>query len=231
MHAWKKILGVALLAAAPATSAAADPTPADVAAQLKKLSDTVESLRSEVAGLRRQVEDLRKGLKTEEVRGSNTRADLSDLRRRVDGPAGQQAFYPPSRKAVAEEFRRAQAELDALDLQMEKRRAAALEAAVDADGDVRDLRSQIRKARDDLDVYIARGYNLNLPTPLLDRRTIAVLQPQLDRRVKQIEQELRLGSQTPEPLRQARLDLLERLARLQKLHDGLAAEGESPKGR
>jgi chromosome segregation ATPase len=225
MHTWKKLLGAVLLVAALAAPAtAADPAPSEMAAQLKKLSD-------ELAALRRQVDDLRKDLKTEEVRASKAESDLIDLKGRLEALQAQQAFYPPSRKAVGEEIRRTQVELDSLDRLQEKQRAAVVSAAADADEEVRDMRSQIRKARADLDDYRYRGYDLGLPTPTAARRTIAALQPRLERRVKQIEENLRSGAEIPETLRQARVDLLDKLTRLRKLYDGLPTEEEKPRSR
>jgi outer membrane murein-binding lipoprotein Lpp len=161
MHTSKKLLGAVVLAALAAPAIAADPTPAEMAAQLKKLSDDVDALR-------REVETLRKDLKTEQVRASRAEADLLDLKRRAG-------------KTVA---------FDVDPVELEKQRELVLSVAVDADADVRDLRTRIRQERETLANYDARGLQYRL-TRAATVQNIETLQTQLDQRIKQIKEDLR----------------------------------------
>jgi hypothetical protein len=164
--------------------------------------------------------------------------DTSPLNRKAGDVGGnlRRAFYraggvEQQRNAVIEQILRTQAALADLNGRLEKQRASALAEALDADNGVRDLRGQIRKARADLDEYRSRGYDLSRPTPLAALRTLAELEPRLAQRVKQIEENLRPKAENPEPLQRVRQHLLDEIAELRELLDGLNADGNKGKAR
>src|SRR5262249_6289596 len=81
------------------------------------------------------------------------------------------------RNAVGYNILQAQAELEALDSRLEKQKAtaasSALSSAVEADEEVRDLRTRIAKANAVLDDYRSRGNDLGRPTPRATARIVA----------------------------------------------------------
>ncbi len=156
--------------------------------------------------------------KAEEGRGSLRRAFYRS------GNAAQQ------RNAVIDRILRTQAALADLESRQENPMAAVLSEALDRDEQVRDLRAQIAKAQADLDEFRSRGSDLNRPTPVAARRAIAELEPRLARRVRQIKENLR-SAENPEALRGVRRHLLDELAELQEVLDGLNADVEKGKGR
>jgi hypothetical protein len=139
------------------------------------------------------------------------------------------------RNAVGCDIRCTQADLEVLESRLEKRKApvaaASLSAAVDADEEVRDLRSRIAKARGVLDEYRSRGCDPGRPTPRAAARAVADLQARLDQRVKEIEEGVQSPADDREPLRQARLELVARLEALRKVYDGLEADLDKLKHR
>jgi hypothetical protein len=139
------------------------------------------------------------------------------------------------RNAVGCDIRRTQADLEILEGRLAKRKApaspVALSSAVEADEEMRDLRTRLNKARGVLADYRSRGYDPGRPTPRAAARTVADLQARLDQRVKEIEEDLRSRDDDREPLRQARLRLLARLEALRKVYDGLEADLDKRKGR
>jgi hypothetical protein len=162
--------------------------------------------------------------------------DASQANRKTDAVRGnlRRAFYragnvEQQRNAVLEQILRTQAALAELDGRLEKQHAAVLAGALDADEEVRNLRGQIRQARDTLNEYRSKGLDLDRPTPAAARQTIADLQPRLAQRVRQIETAQRARAEDPEPLRRVRLHLLDEIAELRELLDGLNAEAAKDK--
>jgi hypothetical protein len=110
MRTWKQVMGaVVLVAALVAPATAAEPTLAEISAQIKKLSDEVAAngkaagesfaavkadmdrtnsaiatLRKDLDDLRRDLEAVRKDLKTEQVRGASHGTEVVDLKHRLD---------------------------------------------------------------------------------------------------------------------------------------------------
>jgi septal ring factor EnvC (AmiA/AmiB activator) len=191
--------------------------------EVKQLKERIQQLEAKLKAAEKENDTLRKEIekprgKPEEVRGKLRRAFYRS------GDAEQQ------RNAVIDQILRTQVALADLDGRLEKQRASALSEALDADEEVRDLRSRIRQARDTLAEYRTRG-NLDLPTPAAARRTVEELQPALAQRVKKIEEDLRARAESPEPLRRVRSHLSDELAELRDLLDGLNADAEKGKAR
>ncbi len=133
---------------------------------------------------------------------------------------------PERRDAVGRELLRAQSDLEELDARLRARQYPAVLPAVEADGEVRALRSQIDQARAVLDAYRLRGHDLRRPTPLAAARALVDLQMRLDQRVKKVERDLRSAAGDRDALQHARQQLADRLAALRKVYDGLQADLE-----
>jgi serine/threonine protein kinase len=130
------------------------------------------------------------------------------------------------RDAVGRELLRAQSDLEELDARLRARQDPAVLPAVESDGEVQALRSQIDKARAVLDEYRLRGHDLRRPTPLAAARALVDLQIRLDQRMKKVEQDLRSAADGRDALRQARQQLADRLAALRRIYDSLEADLE-----
>jgi predicted nucleic acid-binding Zn-ribbon protein len=177
----------------------------------------VGPLTNGLVAFKRPTDASQADLKTAAVRGNLRRAFYRS------GNVEQQ------RNAILEQVLRTQAALGELDGRLDKQRAGVLAEALNADEEVRNLRGQIRQARDTLDEYRSKGLDLGRPTPAAARQTIADVQPRLEQRVRQIETALRARAEDPEPLRRVRLHLLDEIGELRELLDGLNADVEKNK--
>jgi capsular exopolysaccharide synthesis family protein len=103
---------------------------------------------------------------------------------------------------------------------------AALEAALDADPEAKDVQKQIEHARDLYDAYADRGANLNAPTPLAAARKIKSLEAKLDGRRTKLRGELkkRIESGTREESALGRLQLESQVKQWKDLHEKLQAD-------
>jgi polysaccharide biosynthesis transport protein len=102
---------------------------------------------------------------------------------------------------------------------------AALEAALDADPEAKDVQKQIERARDLYNSYADRGANMNAPTPLAAARRIKSLEAKREGRRNKLRAELkkRIESGTREESQLARLHLENQVKQWKSLEEQLQA--------
>jgi serine/threonine protein kinase len=135
------------------------------------------------------------------------------------------------RDAVGLDVLRARADLEALDVRLRAWKTPADPQAVEADAEVGALRTRIQQEQAVLDEYRSRGLDLHRPTPMAAARALADLQPRLEQRVKQVEENQRAAADSRDVLQQARLRLAGQLEALRKVYKGLQADLERLKTR
>jgi capsular exopolysaccharide synthesis family protein len=185
----------------------------------KSHTEAVQSLTTKKKSLEKMAKDL----------GTD---DPMVLLHRLMETQGALTFAQQERSRVASQIIGMEAELDSLDARIKAAKdpasaAPVIKPLVDADPEVKELRGRIKAMEAFLKSYTDKGLSLEAPSPAATSRRLAAARADLDKRMKEVEEEVRArptgsgGPSTREQLELMRVQMVNRIEALKKLQAGL----------